>query len=468
MLANIPKQVHFIGIGGAGMSALANILLALGYRVSGSDLVATHVTQRLEALGGKCYLGHDANNLQDARLVVISSAINGDNPELAKAREKGIPVIHRAELLAWLMSRQKGIAVAGAHGKTTTTSMLALTLEKNGLDPTIIIGGELNDIGGNAKLGRGKYVVAESDESDGSFLKLKPLAAIVTNIEDDHLDHYGSLENIKAAFRAFLGSLPGHGRAVVCLDDPNIREVIAGLNVPLVTYGLDHRADYTLGEIVLQGCRTRGEVYYRGSRLGVLELFVPGRHNLLNALAVVALARWLGLEFAGIASALKEFRGVGRRFQFIGEAGGVRVFDDYAHHPTEIKATLQAARTLKPSRVVAFFQPHRYTRTALLHERFGEAFRDADLIILTEIYSAGEPPLEGVSARLIIDAVEKYDGRPVVYFPGLDEAVRHLAGIVAPGDLVLTLGAGNIWTAGKKLLAQLEKKAQLEKSEPGT
>ena len=458
MLASIPEQVHFIGIGGAGMSALANILLTLGYQVSGSDLAATHVTRRLETLGAKCYLGHDAKNLQDARLVVISSAINGNNPELIGAREKGVPVIHRAELLAWLMTRQKGIAVAGAHGKTTTTSMLALALEKNCFDPTIIIGGELNDIGGNAKLGRGEYVVAESDESDGSFLRLKPLAAIVTNIEDDHLDHYGSLEKIKAAFRAFLGSLPEHGRAVVCLDDPNVREVVADVSVPLITYGLDRRADYTLGEVILNGRQTRGEVFYRGNRLGVLELFVPGRHNLLNALAVVALARWLGLEFAGVAEALKEFRGVGRRFQFTGETGGVRIFDDYAHHPTEIKATLQAARTLQPSRVIVLFQPHRYTRTALLNERFGDAFPDADLIVMTEIYSAGEPPLEGVSTRLIIDAVEKHDGRPVVYFPGIDEAVRYLAGVVQPGDLVLTLGAGNIWTAGKKLLAQLEKK----------
>ncbi|MBC7325667.1 MAG: UDP-N-acetylmuramate--L-alanine ligase, partial [Moorella sp. (in: Bacteria)] len=260
-MESIPKQVHFIGIGGAGMSALANVLLTLGYQVSGSDLVATHVTQRLEALGGKCYIGHNEKNVQDARLVVISSAINPDNPELIRAREKGIPVIHRAELLAWLMSRQKGIAVAGAHGKTTTTSMLALALEKNGLDPTIIIGGELNDIGGNAKLGRGEYVVAESDESDGSFLKLRPLAAIVTNIEDDHLDHYGSLENIKAAFKTFLAQIPSQGKAVVCLDDPHTREVIGGLNTPFITYGFHDQADYTLQEISLNGRHTRGEVY---------------------------------------------------------------------------------------------------------------------------------------------------------------------------------------------------------------
>lgn len=451
----LPEQVHFIGIGGAGMSALATVLLALGYRVSGSDLVSTPVTKRLEALGGKCYVGHDRSNVQGARLVVISSAINPENPELVAAKEMGIPVIHRAELLAWVLNRKKGIAVAGAHGKTTTTSMLALTLEKNGFDPTIIIGGELNDIGGNAKLGQGEYVVAESDESDGSFLKLKPLAAIVTNIEDDHLDHYGSVENIKKAFKTFLSGIPAAGTAVVCLDDPNVREVAGSLNVPLVTYGLNSGADYTLKEIFLNGPHTGADVYHGDRRLGTIELFVPGRHNLVNALGVVALARWLGLDFARVAWALKDFRGVGRRFQFIGAAGGVRVFDDYAHHPTEIKATLQAARTLGQKRVLAVFQPHRYTRTALLHERFGEAFGDADYIVMTDIYSAGEPPLEGVTTRLIIEAVEKRDGRQVVYCPALEDAVEHLAGAVRPGDLVLTIGAGNVWKVGEMLLSRL-------------
>jgi UDP-N-acetylmuramate--alanine ligase len=455
-LLNLPEQVHFIGIGGAGMSALATILLALGYRVSGSDLVSTQVTQRLEALGGKCYTGHERGNVRGARLVVISSAISPDNPELVAAKEMGIPVIHRAELLAWLLNRKKGIAVAGAHGKTTTTSMLALTLEKNGFDPTIVIGGELNDIGGNAKLGRGEYVVAESDESDGSFLKLKPLATIVTNIEDDHLDHYGSVDNIKKAFKTFLSGIPAAGRAVVCLDDPNVREVAGNLNVPLITYGLDNGADYTLKDIFLDGPHTGAAVYHGNRLLGGIELFVPGRHNLVNALGVVAMASWLGLDFSRIAGALKDFRGVGRRFQFAGAAGGVRIFDDYAHHPTEIRATLQAARTLGPRRLVVVFQPHRYTRTALLHERFGAAFEDADHLVLTDIYSAGEPPLPGVTTRLIIDAVYKHSGREAVYCPALEEAVEYLAGAVQPGDLVLTVGAGNVWTVGEKLLARLK------------
>lgn len=455
MPESIPKRIHFIGIGGTGMSALANILLTLGYQVSGSDLMATHVTQKLEALGGKCYLGHNKKNVRDAQLVVISSAINSTNPELVLAREKEIPVIHRAELLAWLMSRQKGIAVAGAHGKTTTTSMLALVLEKSGLDPTIIIGGELNDIGGNAKLGRGEYVVAESDESDGSFLKLRPLATIVTNIEDDHLDYYGSVENIKTAFKTFLERIPTHGKAVVCLDNPHLRDITGNLTTPLITYGLNSQAEYALKEIFLNGQHARGKVYYRNQHLGTLALFVPGQHNLLNALAVVALARWLGLGFEQVAWALKDFRGVGRRFQFIGEARGVQIFDDYAHHPTEIKATLQAARTLNPRRIVAVFQPHRYTRTALLKEYFRDAFEDADLIVMTEIYSAGEDPIQGITTQLIIDAVEKYNNRRVSYCPTLEETIPCLLKIVEPGDLVLTLGAGNIWKVGKDLLVRL-------------
>jgi len=460
LLESIPKRIHFIGIGGTGMSALADILLSLGYQVSGSDLVSTPVTQRLKARGGKFYLGHDENNVQDAGLIVVSTAINCDNPELVLAREKGIPAIHRAELLAWLMNRQKGIAVAGAHGKTTTTSMLALTLAKNGFDPTIIIGGELDDIGGNAKLGYGEYVVAESDESDGSFLKLGPFAAIVTNIEDDHLDHYGTIENIKAAFKTFLTKIPAGGKAVVYYDDPNVREVLSGLEVPFVSYGLNSHSDYALKNILTDGQQISGDVYFHGERLGPLELFVPGRHNLLNALGVVALARWLGLEFAQITGALKEFRGVGRRFHFIGEAGGIKIFDDYAHHPTEIKATLQAARALQAQRIIAVFQPHRYTRTALLYKRFGDVFEDADQVVMTEIYSAGESPIEGVTAQLIIDAVQDYEGRQVSFMPTQEEVLAHLLDIVQAGDLVLTLGAGNIWNVGKKLQQRLEDRSK--------
>ena len=438
------------------MSGLAKILLAMGYRVTGSDLASTPITQRIKLLGGTCCIGHQEENIGDAELVVISSAINPDNPELRRAGEKGVPAIHRAELLAWLMRRQKGIAVAGAHGKTTTTSMLAMTLEKNGLDPTIIIGGELNDIGGNAKLGSGEYLVAESDESDGSFLKLEPLVAIVTNIDDDHLNYYGSIDNMKAAFKAFLSKIPEEGKAVVCLDDANIRGIINCTRIPLITYGFNNHADYTLKHLRLNALKSFADVYFQGACLGSLELSVPGKHNLSNALAVVAATRWLGLDFEQVSGALKEFRGVGRRFQLVGEVRGVKIIDDYAHHPTEIVATLQAARQVHRQRVIAVFQPHRYTRTALLKDRFSSALGEADVTIVSEIYSAGEAPIAGVTASMIVDAVKRNKDSQVVYCPTTKEVADYLAAIVRPGDLVLTLGAGDIWTAGVDLINRLQ------------
>jgi UDP-N-acetylmuramate--alanine ligase len=441
------------------MSGLASILLDLGYEITGSDLSFTDTTRRLESRGAICHVGHAPQNLDTTQLVVISSAIKPDNVELLAAREKGIPVIHRGDLLAWLMQRQKGIAVAGAHGKTTTTSMLALALERSGLDPTIIIGGELNDIGGNAKLGRGEYLVAEADESDGSFLKLHPLAVIVTNIEDDHLDHYGSVAEIKKAFRQFMGKVPEHGLVIACIDDPNVREVVQDLGRPVITYGIESSgADYVLRHLSLDGEGSRGEVYYRDQRLGTLELSVPGKHNMLNALAVVAAARWIGLDFQLIARILKEFRGARRRFELLGEVGNMRVVDDYAHHPSEIKATLQAARQTGPKRLIVVFQPHRYTRTALLKEQFGKAFGEADLVIVNEIYSAGEQPIEGVNAQLIVQAIKNHGRPPVVYLPTREQIVNYLAAMALPGDLILTMGAGNIWLCGLELVKRLREK----------
>ncbi|GBF34454.1 UDP-N-acetylmuramate--alanine ligase [Desulfocucumis palustris] len=453
----IPERVHFIGIGGAGMSGLARILLELGHHVSGSDLAGTKVTERLEKQGAVCFTGHRGENVGHVQMVVVSSAIKKDNPELLQAERKGIPVIHRAELLALLMKRQRGIAVAGAHGKTTTTSMLALVLESNSLDPTIVVGGELNDIGGNAKLGRGEYLVAEADESDGSFLKLDPTAAIITNVEDDHLDYYGTVEKIKEAFRGFINKIPSDGMAVLCLDDPGVREVAADFKGPRMFYGVHRQeADYTLRNIYLNGAVSRAEVYFRGEFLGMLELLVPGIHNMSNALGVVAAARWAGLEFFDIAGALKKFRGAGRRFQVLGEVRGIRVVDDYAHHPSEIKATLRAARQVGMGRVISVFQPHRYTRTSLLRERFGTAFSDADVIILSDIYSAGEQPIEGVSGRIIAEAIENFENRPVTYLPTREDIVNYLVDFVRPGDLILTMGAGNIWTAGIDLVKRLQ------------
>lgn len=438
------------------MSGLAKIMLEMGYQVTGSDLASTAVTQRIEALGGTCYTGHRKENIGDTGLVVISSAINEDNPELLEAGKKGLPVIHRADLLAWLMRRQKGLAVAGAHGKTTTSSMLAMSLKNNGLDPTIVVGGELNDLGANAKLGSGEYLVAESDESDGSFLKLDPLAVIVTNIEDDHLNYYGSIDSMKAAFSEFLDKIPEQGIAIVCLDDPYISEIIGSLKAPLVTYGFDSKADYTLKNVSLNGQSSCAAIYCRGGYVGRLELSVPGKHNLSNALAVVALGRWLGLDFERISGALHSFGGVGRRFELIGKEKGVKIIDDYAHHPTEIAATLKAARQIHKQRLIAVFQPHRYTRTALLSERFGEVFGEADLVLISEIYSAGEKKLSGISAGLIIEAVEKNTGKQVVYCPTLADVVNYLVDVVRPGDLVMTLGAGDIYNAGIELAGRLK------------
>jgi len=453
------QHAHFIGIGGSGMNGIAMILIGLGYKVSGSDLKPSVVTERLEALGATFYTGHSRNNLGSADLVVASTAIPPDNEELAEAKKRGLPVVHRSEMLAWLMKRQKGIAIAGAHGKTTTTSMLALVLEKNKLNPTIVIGGELTDIGGNAKLGLGEYMVAEADESDGSFLKLDPLVEIITNIDDDHLDHYKSVENILAAFREFLAKVPENGLAVVCLDDPRLRAMLDGYSRPFETYALDEPgADYTMKNMQLDDHTTAGDVYCRGLKLGTLRLKIPGRHNLSNALAVVAAGRFIGLSFNQIAGVLETFSGAGRRFQLTGEVNGIKVIDDYAHHPTEIKATLKAAAQLKTGRVISVFQPHRYTRTSILGERFGDAFKDADLIIISELYSAGEPPIAGISAETIISAIENQDGRKVIYLATRREIVDFLVRTACPGDMIITMGAGDIWAAGVELVARLKER----------
>ena len=444
------------------MNGIAMIMLGLGYRVTGSDLKPSAATERLETLGVACYTGHNGGNLGNAELVVASTAIPTGNPELVEAKKRGLTVVHRSEMLAWLMRRQKGIAIAGAHGKTTTTSMAALMLEKNKLDPTIVIGGELTDIGGNAKLGRGEYIVAEADESDGSFLKLDPFIEVITNIEDDHLDYYKCEENIAAAFREFLAKVPDTGLAVLCLVDPAIRRQIEEYDLPCQTYALDNpQADYTMKNIRLNGQFTSGDVYYQGLHLGALELSVPGRHNLSNALAVVAVGRFIGLAMEDITAALKSFTGAGRRFQLTGEVNGIKVIDDYAHHPTEIKATLRAAVQVKTGRVVGVFQPHRYTRTSILGERFGEAFKDADVVIISEIYSAGEPPIEGVSSRTIISAIEKYDGREAIYLPTRKEIVDYLTRTAQPGDVILTMGAGDIWNAGVELVDRLKERKNI-------
>lgn len=454
------KWIHFVGIGGAGMSGIAKVLLELGQHISGSDLQASDTTRRLEKMGGKIYIGHHENNV-DSQVgkVVVSSAIPQNNAEVVKAKELGIPIVQRAEMLGDLMKRQKGIAIAGAHGKTTTTSMASLIFEKNGYDPTVVIGGELNDIGGNAKLGKGEYLIAEADESDGSFLKLHPFITVVTNVEDDHLDYYGTRENIQKAFLEFIALTDPEGFVVVCLDDPVLSDLLPKIvdDKRIVTYGFNSGANIAAHNISLEGFNTKFSVLNDGEHIGDIELSIPGKHNIQNALAAVTVGINCGLSFKEIAQSLKPFRGAHRRFQKIGEIEGIQIYDDYAHHPTEIKATLSAARTVKAQRVVAVFQPHRYTRTKLLAREFGTAFKDADVLIISEIYSAGEPPIPGVNAEMILEEVKSATGQSVIYIPDKKEIKKRLLEVTKAGDIILTLGAGNIWTVAYDLYEALSK-----------
>lgn len=447
------KRVHFIGIGGVGMSGIAQLLLELGVPVSGSDLKENDNTRRLQGMGADIFLGHLAGNiLPDVSAVVYSSAVRGDNPELAAARERGIEIMARAEMLAVLMRRQESIAVAGAHGKTTTTAMIALMLEKNGMDPSIVIGGYLRQIDSNAKLGQGRYLVAEADESDGSFLKLLPKIAVVTNIENDHLDHYGSLANIVAAFQQFIGQVPGDGFSVVCLDDPELARISRQVPGDYLTYALENGdADYTVRDLTYTGLESRCQVCFRGQALGELVLQVPGRHNISNALAAIALGRRLGLSFDQAVQGLQQFTGAKRRFEIIARVADVTIVDDYAHHPTELRASLRAARDAGYGRVIAVFQPHRYSRTQLLAEEFGQSFANADIVLVNEVYPAGETPIPGVDGQLIVREIRRHGHPAVVFCPTEADILRCLGQTIQPGDLVMTMGAGNIRQAGVRL-----------------
>jgi len=449
------KKIHFVGIGGVGMSGIAKVLLELGYHVTGSDLKQSELTNKLSNLGAKIYQGHAAENIDGADVVVVSSAIQKTNPEVKAAQEKQIPIWQRAQMLAFLMARQKGIAVAGAHGKTTTSSMIATILEKSGYDPSLVIGGVVNNMGFNAKLGQGEYLVAEADESDGSMLLLDPVITVVTNIEDDHLDHYGSMENIIAAFKKFINKLPKQGFALLCADNAQIREIKDELKVKVITYGVENQADYLAKKIKMVNLASSFEVWCKGKLLGEISLLVPGLHNVYNALAAVVVCLEEGLSFAQIKQALASFGGVQRRFQIVGRSLDVLVVDDYAHHPTEIKAALQAARDSWQGRVIAIFQPHRYTRTKLLEKEFAKAFSAAHLIILNEIYSAGEQPIPGVTAEKLCLSIEEHEGRKVKLLSDKEELVEYLLTIVKPGDLVMTIGAGDIWQVGQHLSARL-------------
>ena len=451
------EKIHFVGIGGIGMSGIAEVLLNLGYKVSGSDLKASDTTVRLVGLDAEISIGHQAENLKNVDVVVISSAVHDDNPEVVEAKRLHVPVIPRAEMLAELMRMKYGIAIAGTHGKTTTTSMAAAILGHAGIDPTIVIGGKLNAIGTNAQLGQGKFLLAEADESDGSFLVLSPTIAVVTNIDADHLDHYlGGIEEIKDTFVEFINKVPFYGLAVLCLDDKNIRAILPRVKKRYMTYGLSSQADIRATHVRHDGFLTSFVAHYKGYRLGEVSFPMPGPHNVLNAMACIAVALELDVPFSAIQEGFAKFGGVGRRFTVKGEPNGIMVVDDYGHHPAEIKATLAAARQGWPERrIVAAFQPHRYTRTHELFDEFVTAFYDADVLVLTDVYAAGEQPIEGATAERLAGEVLRHGQKDVTYIANREQIPDHLAAIVKPGDIVITLGAGNIWQQGEALVKML-------------
>jgi UDP-N-acetylmuramate--alanine ligase len=439
------------------MSGIAEILLNLGYRVSGSDQRRSDAIERLEKLGAKIFVGHEASHVEGAHVVVYSSAVARDNIEVAVARQRQIPVIPRAEMLAELMRLKYGIAVAGTHGKTTTTSMVGAVLAEGRLDPTIVVGGRVINLDANARLGQGEYLVAEADESDGSFLKLAPTIAIVTTVDAEHLDHYRSLDAIREAFVTFLNKVPFYGAAIVCLDEPNVQLLLPRVEKRVVTYGLESGADLVARRLRLAGFTSRFEVFHRGTLLGECALQVPGRHNVANALAAIAAGLDLEIPFVTIQKALAGFAGVQRRFQVRGTAAGVLVVDDYGHHPAEIRATLAAAKAGFEGRVVAVFQPHRYTRTLHLRDEFVTAFNQADVLVVVDIYAAGEAPIEGVTAADLAERIRAHGHRHVTYLGGdRGRLLDHLCEVTRPGDLVLTLGAGDVGQLGGALLARLD------------
>ncbi len=453
-----PARYHFIGIGGYGMSALAQVLLEMGCAVSGSDVKPSERTARLAHLGATIHIGHDAAHVAGADKVVYSTDVPADNPELVAARERGIPVLHRSEVLAELLNRRRGIAVSGSHGKTTVTSMAAFLLERGGLDPTAVIGAEVDFYGSNAKLGAGPWLVAEADESDGSFIRYHPLVAVVTNIEPEHLDRYGNdFQALVRSFGQFLANIRPGGLAVLCSDDARVRELGTQIGAERVWYGLAAGADLTASDIDVRRGETVFQVLRHGKALGRVTLTVPGLHNVQNALAALAVGLWLGLDFEVMAASLADFRGARRRFQVVGQQEGITIVDDYAHHPTEIMATLQAARQRAANRVIAVFQPQRYTRTHMLMKEFGQAFGQADEIVLTDIYSPpGEAPIPGVNSQVLAELIRQNERRDVACISKREELVEHLLNIARPGDIILTMGAGDIWKVAVSLAERLQ------------
>ncbi|HYM37664.1 MAG TPA: UDP-N-acetylmuramate--L-alanine ligase [Nitrospiraceae bacterium] len=453
------QHIHLVGIGGAGMSGIAEVLLTLGYKVSGSDLQESDTTRRLRELGGKIFIGHQESNVGEAQVVVISSAVQPANPEVAAARAKVIPVIPRAEMLAELMRLKYGVAIAGAHGKTTTTTMVATVLAQAGLDPTIVIGGRVNALGSHARLGRSDLLVAEADESDGSFLKLAPTIVAVTNLDQEHLDHYGTMERLEQSFLEFINRVPFYGLAVLCTDDDHLRKLLPRVVRRYQTYGLRDNGgvtpDFRATDITMKQWETDFRASFRGKNLGPFRLPAPGVHNVSNALAAIAVGMELDVPVDLIRKGLATFAGVERRFHLRGEKNGIMVVDDYGHHPTEIRATLAAAKQGWNRRLVVLFQPHRYTRTRDLIGDFAHAFDQADVLFMTEIYAAGETPIPGVSGRQLAESVRAAGHPSVTWAERRDGLAEQVRPTLQPGDLVLTLGAGDIWKTGVELLERL-------------
>lgn len=450
-LFSMRTRVHFVGVGGIGMSGIAEVLLNLGYPVSGSDLKKTSTTERLAKLGGNIFLGHEVDNVQDADVVVVSSAVHDDNPEVVEATRRQVPIIPRAEMLAELMRLKYGIAVAGSHGKTTTTSMIAVLLDRAGLDPTMVIGGRIAALGGNAKLGSSDLMVVEADESDRSFLQLSPVLAVVTGIDREHMEAYRDMEDLENAFVEFVNKVPFYGAAVLCLDEERVQDILPRVRRRHVTYGFSAHAEISADDIRLEGAGSRYQLKISGKAAGEIQLRTPGRVSVLNSLAAVGIGRELGLTIDEIRSGLESFSGVDRRFQVKADAGGVIVVDDYGHHPTEIRATLATAKDAFGRRTIVVFQPHRFSRVNALFEEFCRAFHQADVLVVTEIYPAGEDAIAGVSGEKLAEGIEKRGHRQVRFVAELDDVPASLENEIASGDLVITLGAGSITTLSEKL-----------------
>jgi UDP-N-acetylmuramate--alanine ligase len=464
MFAKI-QRIHFIGIGGIGMSGIAEVLLNLGYQVSGSDLRHSSVTGRLAKMGAAIAEGHRAENIAGAEVVIVSSAVPRDNPEVVAAQAQHIPVIQRAEMLAELMRLKYGIAIAGMHGKTTTTSMVAAVLAAGGLDPTVVVGGRVDAMGSNARLGKSHYLVAEADESDRSFLKLSPILAVVTNIDREHMDCYRDMQDVEDTFLKFMDSVPFYGAVIACNDNDDLRRLLAGVQRRTLTYGLREGSEFLIsrlqcGRKEAGAALSRFQVSYRGQDLGAFELRVPGAHNVNNATAAIAVGVGLDVPLEDIRNALATFSGVDRRFQMIGTADGVTVIDDYGHHPTEIRATLVAARQCGFARIHVIFQPHRYTRTQLLLDDFATAFRDADSVLVLDIYAASEKPIPGISAELLANRITEAGGQEALYVRSFAEAAELAATAAKPGDMILTLGAGSVYQLAPQVQERLEERVE--------